>query len=40
VAIRAAKRVAKSVMIYRARSAKQAGTLASLGASHVSLVAG
>ena len=40
VAIRAAKRVAKSAMIYRARSAKQAGTLASLGASHVSLVAG
>lgn len=40
VTIRAAKRVAKSVMIYRARSAKQAGTLASLGASHVSLVAG
>jgi hypothetical protein len=38
VSIRAAKRVAKSVMIYRARSAKQAGTLASLGASHVSLV--
>ena len=40
VAIRAAKRVAKSVMIYRDRSAKQAGTLASLGASHVSLIAG
>ena len=40
MAIRAAKRVARSVMIYRARSAKQAGTLASLGASHVSLVAG
>jgi hypothetical protein len=38
VAIRAAKRVAKSVMVYRARSATQAGTLASLGASHVSLV--
>jgi hypothetical protein len=40
VAIRAAKRVAKSVMVYRARSATQAGTLASLGASHVSLVVG
>jgi hypothetical protein len=38
VAIRAAKRVAKSVMFYRACSAKQAGALASLGASHVSLV--
>ncbi len=40
MAIRAAKRVAKPVMVYRARSAKQAGALSSLGASHVSLVAG
>ena len=38
-AIRAARRVAKSVMVYRARTPKQAATLASLGASHVSLVA-
>jgi hypothetical protein len=37
-AIAASKRIAKSVMIYRARSPKQAGTLASLGASHVSVV--
>ena len=39
VAIRAAKRLTKSVMIYRASSPKQAGTLASLGASHVSFIA-
>jgi len=39
-AISAAKRVAKSVMVYRARSPKQAATLASLGASHGSIVAG
>jgi hypothetical protein len=38
-AIRSAKRLAKSVMIYRASSPKQAGTLASLGASHVSFIA-
>jgi len=38
--IRSGKRIAKSVMVYRARSPKQAATLASLGASHVSLVAG
>jgi hypothetical protein len=38
-AIGASKRVAKSVMVYRARTAKQAGTLASLGASHASIVA-
>jgi len=38
--IKSAKRVAKSVMVYGARSPKQAATLASLGASHVSLVAG
>jgi hypothetical protein len=37
-AIGASKRVAKSVMVYGAQSAQQAGTLASLGASHVSLV--
>jgi len=38
--IRAAKRVAKSVMVYRAATPKLAGTLASLGASHASIVAG
>jgi len=37
-AIAAAKRVAKSVLIYRASSAKRAGALASMGASHVSVV--
>ena len=37
--IRAAKRVAKSVMVYRAGSPRQAAALASLGASHVSLKA-
>lgn len=37
-AIGASKRVAKSVLVYGATSAQQAGTLASLGASHVSLV--
>jgi hypothetical protein len=36
-AIGASKRVAKSVLVYGAKSAQQAGTLASLGASHVSL---
>ena len=39
-AIGASKRVAKSVMVYNARTPKQAGTLASLGASHASIVAG
>jgi hypothetical protein len=39
VTIRAAKRVAKSVMIYRAGSPKDAATLGSLGASHVSMIA-
>jgi hypothetical protein len=39
-AITAAKRLAKSVMVYRARSPKQAATLASLGASHVSVTTG
>ena len=38
-AIRAAKRVAKSVVVYRASSLRQAATLASLGASHVSITA-
>jgi hypothetical protein len=37
--IKAAKRVAKSVIIYRAGSPRQAATLASLGATHVSLKA-
>jgi hypothetical protein len=37
--VRAAKRVAKSVMIYRAGSPRQAAALASLGATHVSLKA-
>ena len=35
--IRAAKRVAKSVIVYRAGSPRQAAALASMGASHVSL---
>ena len=39
VTIRAAKRVAKSVMIYRAGSPRDAATLGSLGASHVSMLA-
>ncbi len=39
-AINASKRIAKSVMVYRAHSLKQAGALASLGASHVSVIAG
>ena len=39
VTIRAAKRVAKSVMIYRAGSPRDAATLGSLGASHVSMIA-
>jgi hypothetical protein len=39
-AIGASKRVAKSVMVYQARTPKQAGTLASLGASHASIVGG
>lgn len=34
----AAKRVARSVLVYRATSARRAGLLATLGASHVSLV--
>jgi hypothetical protein len=37
-AIGASKRVAKSVLVYGAKSAVQAGALAALGASHVSLV--
>jgi hypothetical protein len=36
-AIHASKRVAKSVMVYRAQSPKQAGMLASMGASHASI---
>jgi hypothetical protein len=40
VTIAAAKRIAKSVLVYRAGSPKRAGLLASLGASHVSLLAG
>ncbi|HEX3886658.1 MAG TPA: hypothetical protein VHW05_04105 [Phenylobacterium sp.] len=36
-AIGAAKRMAKSVMVYRANSPSRAGALASLGATHVSL---
>jgi hypothetical protein len=39
-AIHAAKRVARSVMVYRAASAKRAGVLASLGASHASIMSG
>src|SRR5579859_1473419 len=38
LAITAAKRVAKSVLIYRAGTAKLAGALASLGASHVTVL--
>ncbi|WP_293899689.1 hypothetical protein [Phenylobacterium sp.] len=38
--IAATKRIAKSVLIYRAGSPKRAGLLASLGASHVSIMAG
>jgi len=38
MAIHAAKRVARSVMVYRAASAKRAGILASLGASHASVI--
>ena len=33
----AAKKVARSVLVYRAESAQRAGALASLGATHVSL---
>jgi len=36
--IGAAKRVARSVLVYRATSARRAGLLATLGASHVSLL--
>ena len=36
-AVGAAKRVAKSVLIYRGGSPARAGALASLGATHVSL---
>lgn len=36
--IRAARRVAKSVLVYRANSPQQAAVLASLGASHASFV--
>jgi hypothetical protein len=39
-AVGAARRVAKSVLVYRAGSMKRAGVLASLGATHVSLDAG
>ena len=39
-AIGASRRLAKSTMVYRAQSAKQAGMLASMGASHASIVAG
>ena len=39
VAIGAAKRIARSVMVYGAGSAHRAGSLASLGATHVSLAA-
>jgi hypothetical protein len=39
-AITAAKRVAKSVMVYRAATPTRAGALASLGATHVSLATG
>jgi hypothetical protein len=35
--VRAARKAAKSVMVYRAGSMKRAGALASLGATHVSL---
>ena len=36
----AARKVAKSILIYRAGSMKRAGALASLGATHISLDAG
>jgi len=39
VAIGSAKRLAKSVMVYGATSTRRAGSLASLGATHVSLTA-
>jgi hypothetical protein len=39
-AVDAARRVAKSTLVYRAGSAAHAGLLASLGASHASLVPG
>ena len=39
-AIAAARKLTKSVMVYGASSTQRAGTLASLGASHVSIVAG
>jgi hypothetical protein len=35
--VRAAKRVARSVMVYRVESARRAGELAQMGATHVSL---
>jgi hypothetical protein len=39
-AVSAARKVAKSVLVYRAGSMKRAGALASLGATHVSIDAG
>jgi len=39
-AVGAARKVAKSVLVYGAGSTRRAGVLASLGATHVSLVAG
>jgi hypothetical protein len=39
-AITAARKLTKSVLVYGASSTQRAGTLASLGASHVSIVAG
>lgn len=39
-AVTAAKRVAKSVMVYRARSPRRVGSLASLGATHASMIDG
>jgi hypothetical protein len=39
-AVAAARKVAKSVLVYRAGSMKRAGALASLGATHVSVDAG
>src|SRR5258708_29605722 len=38
--VTAARRVVRSVLVYRAGSTKRAGALASLGATHVSLDAG
>jgi hypothetical protein len=38
--VAAAKKVAKSILVYRADSAQRAGLLASFGATHVSLLAG